>query len=86
MKKTKEQFITVILEAGNGFSKRMKLPKEDLTPRIIIPFMYRLRISDPVASDYFDTGLSVQGQFLLQRRTKTMAFYKLANLFQPKQI
>lgn len=84
MKKSKE--IKVILIAANGFTQTIKMLEKDLTPRIKIPFMYRLRVSDPVVGDYTDLESTPVGEFMFKRRTKTTAWYELYNMYQAKEI
>lgn len=72
--------IIAILKAENGFYQRMKLEK--FVVQINLPFMYRLRISDPVIGDRFDLDVYACGEFVCEKRTKTTATYKLNNLNQ----
>lgn len=83
-KKEEDTRITAILEAGNGFTRKMIL--KEFAPRINIPFMYRLRISDPVISDRLDVSASVAGEFVVYRKTKKFAFYRLGNLSEVRKV
>jgi hypothetical protein len=77
-----KKLLTVILLGENGFSRRMKLPAANLPITINVPFLYRIRITSPVVGDYFDLDLTPVGKFVLQKRTKTTATYRLLNLYQ----
>jgi hypothetical protein len=81
-KQKRAQFITVVFEAANGFTKRTKWQASELTPIIKIPFMYRIRVSDPVIGDRIGLEVTPVGEFRIVKRTKTTALYKLVNLYQ----
>ena len=77
MKKKKTTF-TLVLEAGNGFIRRMEV--KQVMDIIHIPFFYRIRIASPVLSDHVDLDATPAGVFKLYRRTKTCWFYRLSNV------
>jgi len=75
--------IVAILKAENGFYNRLKIDK--FVSQINIPFMYRIRISDPVIGDRFDLDVQACGEFVCEKRTKTTAIYRLSNLNQVRK-
>ena len=83
LKQNKE--VMVYFKGENGFIRKEKWKSKLLTPVIKIPFFYRIRITSPVAGDYFDIEANPVGEFYLQKLTKTQAHYDLVNLYQAKE-
>lgn len=85
MKKLKlNKVLNCRLEAENGFYRMLKMPSKDLPRTINIPFMYKLKITSPVIADSIDFMVTPSGGFVLEKVTKSKAFYRLANMYQAK--
>lgn len=71
---------TLIIEGLNGFSRRQKHNPKDGLPLIIrIPFMYHIKLTDPILGLNNMFSPTAIGEFHLFKKTKTTAFYTLEN-------